>query len=83
MVYMIGGAQTKKKPVSFDTGFLYKCGGEGGIRTPGRNEPTSDFKSGALSRALPPLRSVSTLPVNWLSVEDGENDNELLPTCKA
>ena len=31
-------------------------GGEGGIRTPGRDEPTSDFKSGALNRALPPLR---------------------------
>jgi hypothetical protein len=33
--------------------FIY--GGERGIRTPGRFDPTSDFKSGALNRALPAL----------------------------
>ncbi len=31
-------------------------GGEGGIRTPGTIAGTSDFESGALNRALPPLR---------------------------
>ena len=36
----------------------FKYGGEGGIRTPGRDEPTSDFKSGALNRALPPLQKL-------------------------
>ena len=35
------------------------CGGEGGIRTPGTREGTSDFESGALNRALPPLRVVN------------------------
>ena len=30
-------------------------GGEGGIRTLGRFDPPSDFKSGALSQTLPPL----------------------------
>ena len=43
----------KKKPtlcVGFD---LY--GGEGGIRTPGRFNPSPDFKSGAFDRTLPPL----------------------------
>ena len=39
-----------------------KCtdGGEGGIRTPGTLTGTSDFESGALNRALPPLRIVTT-----------------------
>ena len=32
-------------------------GGEGGIRTPGTLTGTSDFESGALNRALPPLRA--------------------------
>jgi hypothetical protein len=36
-------------------------GGEGGIRTPGTNEGTSDFESGAFNRALPPLRIVTYL----------------------
>ncbi len=31
-------------------------GGEGGIRTPDRLTPMSDFESGAFNRALPPLR---------------------------
>ncbi len=30
-------------------------GGEGGIRTPGRFDPSPDFKSGAFNRTLPPL----------------------------
>ena len=34
------------------------CGGEGGIRTPDRLAPMSDFESGAFNRALPPLRFV-------------------------
>ena len=34
-------------------------GGEGGIRTPDRLTPMSDFESGAFNRALPPLRIVS------------------------
>src|SRR5437868_3198690 len=32
-------------------------GGEGGIRTPDRLTPMSDFESGAFNRALPPLRA--------------------------
>ena len=32
-----------------------KYGGEGGIRTHGRGEPSLDFKSSAFGRALPPL----------------------------
>ena len=34
------------------------CGGEGGIRTPDRLTPMSDFESGAFNRALPPLRII-------------------------
>jgi hypothetical protein len=34
-------------------------GGEGGIRTPDRLTPMSDFESGAFNRALPPLHIVS------------------------
>src|ERR1700736_3663797 len=34
-------------------------GGEGGIRTPDRLAPMSDFESGAFNRALPPLRIVT------------------------
>ena len=33
-------------------------GGEGGIRTPDRLTPMSDFESGAFNRALPPLRFI-------------------------
>ena len=33
-------------------------GGEGGIRTPDRLAPMSDFESGAFNRALPPLRNI-------------------------
>ena len=47
---------TKKNPQQVQV--FQNVGGEGGIRTPGRDEPTSDFKSGALNRALPPLRDV-------------------------
>jgi hypothetical protein len=36
-------------------------GGEGGIRTPGTIAGTSDFESGALNRALPPLRAAPSL----------------------
>ncbi len=57
-----------KKPATC-AGFL-KYGGEGGIRTPGRDEPTSDFKSGALNRALPPL------------LQDEANINDLFMACK-
>lgn len=28
-----------------------KCGGEGGIRTPGRDKPTTVFKTAALNRS--------------------------------
>jgi hypothetical protein len=38
---------------------LKDYGGEGGIRTPDRLTPMSDFESGAFNRALPPLRIVS------------------------
>ncbi len=38
---------------------LKGCGGEGGIRTPDRLAPMSDFESGAFNRALPPLRAVN------------------------
>ena len=34
---------------------FFVFGGEWGIRTPGGFDPTSDFKSGALNRALPTL----------------------------
>ena len=34
-------------------------GGEGGIRTPDRLTPMSDFESGAFNRALPTLRIVT------------------------
>ena len=37
---------------------LQGSGGEGGIRTPDRLTPMSDFESGAFNRALPPLRTV-------------------------
>ncbi len=47
----------------------FEYGGEGGIRTPGRDEPTPDFKSGALNRALPPLLS-------------GAHDNSDIRACK-
>ena len=50
---------------------LTQYGGEGGIRTPGRFDPTSDFKSGALNQALPPLR-----------IEE-QNNNDVSVACKA
>ncbi|CAD5275444.1 hypothetical protein ALTERO38_51217 [Alteromonas sp. 38] len=43
-------------------GFL-ELGGEGGIRTPGRFDPSPDFKSGALNRALPPLQVLRILMI--------------------
>src|SRR5439155_2276069 len=42
-------------------------GGEGGIRTPDRLTPMSDFESGAFNRALPPLRYV-TYYINYLRI---------------
>ncbi len=60
--------ESKMQKTRNKCGFLL-YGGEGGIRTPGRDEPTSDFKSGALNRALPPLRS-------------GANINGLFWACK-
>jgi hypothetical protein len=40
-----------------------ELGGEGGIRTPGRFDPSPDFKSGALNRALPPLQVLRILMI--------------------
>ncbi len=37
-----------------------RCGGEGGIRTPGTVPRTLDFESSAFNRARPPLRVDST-----------------------
>ena len=54
-----------KKPATM-CGFL-ELGGEGGIRTPGRFDPSPDFKSGALNRALPPLQVLRILMI-FLSV---------------
>ncbi len=50
-----------KKPAAL-CGFL-ELGGEGGIRTPGRFDPSPDFKSGALNRALPPLQVLRILMI--------------------
>ncbi len=50
-----------KKPATM-CGFL-ELGGEGGIRTPGRFDPSPDFKSGALNRALPPLQVLRILMI--------------------
>ena len=43
-----------KKTAPYGTVCLY--GGEGGIRTHGRDKPSPVFKTGAFDRALPPLR---------------------------
>ncbi len=45
----------------FFNGPLGGYGGEGGIRTPDRLAPMSDFESGAFNRALPPLRNAPRL----------------------
>ena len=50
-----------KKPATV-CGFS-ELGGEGGIRTPGRFDPSPDFKSGALNRALPPLQVLRILMI--------------------
>ncbi len=44
----------------------FKFGGERGIRTPGRFDPTSDFKSGALNRALPALQIVGRILMSFI-----------------
>jgi hypothetical protein len=49
---------------------LHIDGGEGGIRTPDRLAPMSDFESGAFNRALPPLRTSILHHVYGLGLSD-------------
>ncbi len=50
-------------------GGSFVFGGEGGIRTPGRFDPSPDFKSGAFNRTLPPLQWVRILKSNQKNVK--------------
>ena len=52
----IWSADCMPAALSRQSRFVQNDGGEGGIRTPGTGKGTSDFESGALNRALPPLR---------------------------
>lgn len=58
-------------------GFLFNDGGGGGIRTPGKREPTSDFKSGALNHsATPPKLKIQ---IGDVGVQvNGANDDFLI-----
>jgi hypothetical protein len=57
-------------------------GGEGGIRTPDRLTPMSDFESGAFNRALPPLRIVNNLKSITYAVSRLGAECSLLQWCQ-
>ena len=66
---------------------LKKYGGEGGIRTPDRLAPMSDFESGAFNRALPPLRTSILHHVYGLGISDSLHRictvTKIVPFCVA